>query len=261
VPALFLFDIGEKRQKYQFLREKSRLARKLLIQVQCASPTRRQNGGTIMKRVLTTLGVLAVFTSAFASWNVTIINSSGVLNPPSTPVSVPTIVQSNPVPQITFLTAAATPHPLIVGMGTGYTLGSFFGQYTINDPTNSLPLLNGFNFVIAGYVNDWGRITWFKKVVRNSDNAILWQASGAIYGGNYAGGANGAFSIVIPATLSTPANDVTVYETFQLGGIIDSTSSAALMLVEQDWTVVPEPASLIALATGLGGILLRRRQR
>jgi hypothetical protein len=54
---------------------------------------------------------------------------------------------------------------------------------------------------------------------------------------------------------------VTVYETFQLGGIIDSTSAAALTLIEQDWTVVPEPASLIALATGLGGILLRRRQR
>jgi hypothetical protein len=58
-----------------------------------------------------------------------------------------------------------------------------------------------------------------------------------------------------------PANDVTVYEIFQLSGIISSTSAAALMLVEQDWTVVPEPASLIALATGLGGILLRRRQR
>jgi hypothetical protein len=58
-----------------------------------------------------------------------------------------------------------------------------------------------------------------------------------------------------------PANDVTVYEIFQLSGIISSTSAAALMLVEQDWTVVPEPASLIALATGLGGILLRRRRR
>ena len=214
-----------------------------------------------MKRVLTTLGVLAVFTSAFASWNVTILNSDGALNPPYTPVTVPTLVQSNPVPQITFLTAAATPHPLIVGMGTSYTVGSFVGQYTISDPTNSLLPLNGFNFVIAGFVYDWGSITWFKKVVRNSDNAILWQASGAIYGGNYAGGSNGAFSIVIPAALSVPANDVTVYEIFQLGGIIDSTSSAALLLVEQDWTVVPEPASLIALATGLGGILLRRRQR
>jgi hypothetical protein len=165
------------------------------------------------------------------------------------------------VPQITFLTAAATPHPLIVGMGTGYTVGSFFGQYTINDPTNSMPLLNGFNFVIAGFVQDYGRINWYKKVVRNSDNSILWEASGAILGGAYTGGSNGAFSVVIPAALSVPANDVTVYEIFQLSGIISSTSAAALMLVEQDWTVVPEPASLIALATGLGGILLRRRQR
>jgi hypothetical protein len=42
MPALFLFDIGEKRQKYQFLREESHLARKLLIQVQRASLTRQQ---------------------------------------------------------------------------------------------------------------------------------------------------------------------------------------------------------------------------
>ena len=213
-----------------------------------------------MRRVLATLGVLAAFTSAFASWNVTILNSNGVLNPPSTPITVPTLVQSNPIPQITFLTAAAVPHPLIVGMGSGYTLGSFTGQYTIADPTNSLPMLNGFNFVIAGYLRDYGRITWFKKVVRNSDNTILWQGSGTFLGGAYAGGADGTFSVTIPVTLSMPANDVTVYETFQLGGIINATSAAALLLVEQDWTVVPEPASLIALATGLGGILLRRRR-
>ncbi len=213
-----------------------------------------------MKRLIASLGVLVVAASAFASWNVTIINSNGVLNPPSTPVTVPTIVQSNPVPQITFLTAAATPHPIMIGMGTGFTNGSFFGQYTIQDPTNTMPYLNGFNFVIAGYVFDFGAITWFKKVVRNSDNAILWQGSGAFYGDAYAGGADGAFSVNIPVSLPVPANDVTVYETFQLLGGAQPGSGAGLMLVEQDWTLVPEPASMIALATGLGGLLLRRRK-
>ncbi|MCX7925174.1 MAG: PEP-CTERM sorting domain-containing protein [Fimbriimonadales bacterium] len=213
-----------------------------------------------MKRLVASLGVLVIAASAFASWNVTIVNSFGVLNPPSTTVTVPTLVQSNPVPQITFLTAAATPNPMMIGMGTGFTNGSFFGQYTINDPSNSLPYLNGFNFVIAGYVFDYGVITWFKKVVRNSDNEILWQGSGAFYGDAYSGGVDGAFSVVIPVSLSTPANNVTVYETFQLLGGGRPGSGAGLMLVEQDWTVVPEPASMMALATGLGGLLLRRRK-
>ncbi|MCX7993583.1 MAG: PEP-CTERM sorting domain-containing protein [Fimbriimonadales bacterium] len=213
-----------------------------------------------MKRLITSVGILAIAASAFASWNVTIGSSNGVLNPPSTPVTVPTIVQSNPVPQITFLTAAATPNPLMIGLGTGFSSGSFFGQYTIQDPTNTKPYLNGFNFVIAGYVFDFGTITWFKKVVRNSDNAILWQDSGAFYGDAYSGGVDGAFSVVIPVSLAVPANDVTVYETFQLTGGGRPGSGAGLMLVEQDWTVVPEPASMIALATGLGGLLLRRRK-
>lgn len=213
-----------------------------------------------MKRWIISLGVFAVAASAFASWNVTILNSSGVLYLPTTPVTVPTIVQSSPVPQVTFQTALAMPNPLIVGLGTGFNNGSFLGQYTINDPTNTQPYLSGFNFVISGAVFNYGQIIWFKKVVRNSDNAILWQANGMFQGSAYAGGSDGAFSVVIPATLSAPANDVTVYETFQLLGGGQPGSGAALMLVEQDWTVVPEPASMIALATGLGGLLLRRRK-
>ena len=213
-----------------------------------------------MKQLIASLGVLIVAASAFASWNVTIINSSGALYSPYTPITVPTLVQSNPVPQITFLTAISTPNPMIVGLGTGFSNGSFTGQYTINDPTNSLPQLNGFNFVISGFVYEFGIVTWFKKVVRNSDNAILWQGSGSFLGGAYAGGSNGVFSVNIPVSLSVPANDVTVYETFQLLGGSQPGSAAGLMFVEQDWTLVPEPASMIALATGLGGLLLRRRK-
>lgn len=73
-----------------------------------------------MKRLVISLGVLALATSAFAAWNVTILNSSGTLYSPATPITVPTLVQSSPVPQITFQTAIATPNPFIVGMGTGF---------------------------------------------------------------------------------------------------------------------------------------------
>ncbi len=80
-----------------------------------------------MKRLIASLGALIVAASAFASWNVTILNSNGVLFSPNTPITVLTLVQSNPAPQITFLTAAATPHPLMIGMGTGFTNGNFLG--------------------------------------------------------------------------------------------------------------------------------------
>jgi hypothetical protein len=64
---------------------------------------------------------------------------------------------------------------------------------------------------------------------------------------------------VLPSTLSTPSNNVTVYETFALFTDSQPTSLAALSFVEQDW--VPKPASLLALGVGLGGLLLRRRRK
>jgi hypothetical protein len=212
----------------------------------------------MMKRNLyVALAALTIGASAFAQYNLTVITSNGVLAPPGVTVSVPTWVIPNPLPQITFLTGASSP-PIFVGDGTGFAYGSFTGVYEITPTSPNTPPLTGFSFVISGIV--WGnaQIIWVKKVVDNPTNNILYLQSGVINGAGY-GGSNGPFSILLPSTLSTPSNDVTVYETFILLTDGQPTSWAALGFVEQDW--VPEPASLLALGAGLGGLLLRRRRK
>jgi hypothetical protein len=214
------------------------------------------------KLVVSVVAVVAVAGAYASGWNVTIINSSGVLNPGAVVTNVPTTVITNPLPQVTFNTAIGNPNPILVGDGTNFTNGTFTGVYAVNDASNSKSALTGFNFVVSGFVQGTGRIVWFKKVVDRNTSDVLFSASGVFLGGAYAGGSDGAFSVNTFIPLSRPSSNFTVFETFLLdiaGAGAPGIDTAALLDVEQDW--VPEPASLIALATGLGALALRRRKK
>lgn len=202
---------------------------------------------------LVALGVVAA-PAAFAQYTFSLVTASYSLQNGGT-FNFNTFTNTS-AGQIDFVPGAP---PFKVGDSTGFPSGTAAIIYNVT----SAVAVTGIQLVLQGSVTDFGHIN-FSEFAEDSNGNALGSISGSVVGASYTGGTNGAFTRTLTLTFDHPVFTFKVKKFFDMdisNQTLPSSSIASIGLIEQNMVPVPEPASMAALALGLGTIISRRRKK
>jgi len=144
-----------------------------------------------------------------------------------------------------------------VGDSTNFLYGTSAITY---DVTSSAPITSVV-LTLQGDVEQYGEITTLEQVT--SSGTSLGSVSDTIQGSSYSGGVDGAFTKVYHLDFSQAVTSFSVSQVMGSDIGDQSTPSSSLALVgtvEQNFTAVPEPVSLVGLALGAIAVVRRKRR-
>jgi len=206
-------------------------------------------------RIMTPLALSAVCSVAYGQANFSSISAFYSMTPASGTINW--IVNTNsPAYTIDFTQNAP---PFKIGDTTGFSTGSSTISFNVTAPTLAIKAVD---LVLQGDVEAFGRIQFSESVSDGSGSlgTITGSILGASWGGN---GVNGAFTKVYHLDFSRSVNSFTVNKSFFMDineQQLPSSSIALVSIVEQNFTPVPEPASIACLAAGAIALIRRRKK-
>jgi hypothetical protein len=209
------------------------------------------------KLMVSAIAALAV-AGAYASWTITVTQNAGSVTSSSGSQTTAALVQTftNPLPQVYVVPIVGNPYPIAAGDGYPYTAGNSFVTYTVS---GSAPI-TGVLITTNGFVRGNATVSWSKLVIDIPTNTLLLSFT-AVFNGSGLNGSDGPIYNAQFFNFSRPSSNFRVTDTITVFASQAPSPNDIAFAYQFSQEFVPEPASLIALATGLGALALRRRKK